>query len=154
MSGLTKYEKETIILTNEADEFYDVYTFNSALKKKLAAYAKRHPDLCSLTETTREGSVTYKVDKTRLSIRLSEPYSEERRKASSERAKKQGLGKPRIMQRVGRINRVGTEFDRIYVFNFFPTAQSHAQVPMHYLNQKDDSLQLNHPDQFYTAHQR
>lgn len=36
----------------------------------------------------------------------------------------------RIMQRVGRINRVGTEFERIYVFNFFPTAQSHAQVPM------------------------
>ena len=36
----------------------------------------------------------------------------------------------RIMQRVGRINRVGTEYDRIYVFNFFPTAQSHAQVPM------------------------
>lgn len=36
----------------------------------------------------------------------------------------------RIMQRVGRINRVGTEFDRIYVFNFFPTAQSHAQMPM------------------------
>lgn len=36
----------------------------------------------------------------------------------------------RIMQRVGRINRVGTEFDRIYVFNFFPTTQSHAQIPM------------------------
>ena len=94
MSGLTKYEKETIILTNEADEFYDVYTFNSALKKKLAAYARKHPDLCSLKAMTKEGSVTYKVDKTRLSIRLSEPYSEERRKASSERAKKQGLGKP------------------------------------------------------------
>ena len=30
----------------------------------------------------------------------------------------------RIMQRVGRINRVGTAYDRIYVFNFFPTAQS------------------------------
>lgn len=30
----------------------------------------------------------------------------------------------KIMQRVGRINRVGTEHDRIYVFNFFPTAQS------------------------------
>lgn len=36
----------------------------------------------------------------------------------------------RIMQRVGRINRVGTEFDRIYVFNFFPTAQSEKQLPM------------------------
>jgi len=30
MSGLTRYEKETIILTNEADDFYEVYTFNSA----------------------------------------------------------------------------------------------------------------------------
>jgi superfamily II DNA/RNA helicase len=30
----------------------------------------------------------------------------------------------KIMQRVGRINRVGTKFDRIYVFNFFPTSQT------------------------------
>lgn len=36
----------------------------------------------------------------------------------------------RIMQRVGRINRVGTEFTRIYVFNFFPTAQSEKQMPL------------------------
>ena len=36
----------------------------------------------------------------------------------------------RIMQRVGRINRVGTTFDRIFVFNFFPTVQSESQVPM------------------------
>ena len=34
------------------------------------------------------------------------------------------------MQRVGRINRVGTEYDRIYVFNFFPTAQSKKQMPL------------------------
>ena len=36
----------------------------------------------------------------------------------------------RIMQRVGRINRVGTAFDRIYVFNFFPTAQSEKHLPL------------------------
>lgn len=36
----------------------------------------------------------------------------------------------RIMQRVGRINRVGTEFDRIYVYNFFPTASTSKYVPM------------------------
>ena len=36
----------------------------------------------------------------------------------------------RIMQRVGRINRVGTEFDRIYVFNFFPTAQTDKHLPL------------------------
>ena len=29
----------------------------------------------------------------------------------------------RIMQRVGRINRVGTKFNNIYVFNFFPSSQ-------------------------------
>ena len=92
MYGLTKYEKETIILTNEADDFYEVYTFNSALKKKLASYAKRHPDLCSLKETTKEGSVTYVVDKARLSLRLTEPYSEARRQAAREKAKVQGLG--------------------------------------------------------------
>lgn len=36
----------------------------------------------------------------------------------------------KIMQRVGRINRVGTEFDRIYVFNFFPTSQTSLQLPI------------------------
>ncbi len=36
----------------------------------------------------------------------------------------------RIMQRVGRINRVGTEFQQIYVFNFFPTAQSDKHLPL------------------------
>lgn len=36
----------------------------------------------------------------------------------------------RIMQRVGRINRVGSEHDRIYVFNFFPTAQSSHHLPL------------------------
>ena len=92
MSGLTRYEKETILLTNEADDFYEVYTFNSALKKKLAAYAKRHPDLCRLKETTKEGSATYVIDKARLSIRLTEPYSEARRQAASKQAKDQGLG--------------------------------------------------------------
>lgn len=36
----------------------------------------------------------------------------------------------KVMQRVGRINRVGTEYDKIYVFNFFPTAQANAQLPL------------------------
>ena len=34
------------------------------------------------------------------------------------------------MQRVGRINRVGTEHQQIYVFNFFPTAQSNKHMPL------------------------
>lgn len=36
----------------------------------------------------------------------------------------------RIMQRVGRINRVGTAFAEIFVYNFFPTAQTSAELPL------------------------
>ena len=36
----------------------------------------------------------------------------------------------RIMQRVGRINRVGTEHEEIYVFNFFPTAATSEHLPL------------------------
>ena len=36
----------------------------------------------------------------------------------------------RMMQRVGRINRVDTPFDRIYTYNFFPTTQSNDQIKL------------------------
>ena len=36
----------------------------------------------------------------------------------------------RMMQRVGRINRVDTKFDKIYTFNFFPTKQSNDQIKL------------------------
>lgn len=40
MTRLTKYEKETIILTSEGDDTYSVYTFNPALKRRLADFFK------------------------------------------------------------------------------------------------------------------
>jgi len=36
----------------------------------------------------------------------------------------------RLMQRVGRINRVDTKFDRIHSFNFFPTQQSNTLIKL------------------------
>ena len=36
----------------------------------------------------------------------------------------------RLMQRVGRINRVDTKFDKIYTFNFFPTEQSNDIIKL------------------------
>ena len=39
MSRLTKYEKETILLTNEDDDFWDIYTFNTDLKNRLKKFA-------------------------------------------------------------------------------------------------------------------
>lgn len=87
---LTKYEKETIILTSEGDDTYSVYTFNSALKRRLAEFAKKYPDLCHLeSEDKKVGYQSYVIKKARLSIRITAPYSEERKKAAREQAKKQ-----------------------------------------------------------------
>lgn len=36
----------------------------------------------------------------------------------------------KIMQRGGRINRVGSKHDNIYIYNFFPTSQTDMQLPM------------------------
>lgn len=36
----------------------------------------------------------------------------------------------RIMQRVGRINRVGSAYDEIFVFNFFPTSATSRHLPL------------------------
>jgi superfamily II DNA/RNA helicase len=36
----------------------------------------------------------------------------------------------RMMQRVGRVNRVDTKFDKVYTFNFFPTKQANDQIKL------------------------
>lgn len=36
----------------------------------------------------------------------------------------------RMMQRVGRVNRIDTKFDKIYTYNFFPTKQSNDQIKL------------------------
>ena len=92
---LTTYEKETIILTSEGDNTYSVYTFNAALKRRLADFAKKYPDLCRLEcEDKKISYQSYVIDKSRLSIRLTAPYSDERRRAASDRAKSTGFNQP------------------------------------------------------------
>ncbi|MEZ0322705.1 MAG: helicase-related protein [Hydrogenothermaceae bacterium] len=36
----------------------------------------------------------------------------------------------RLMQRVGRVNRIDTAFDKIYIFNFFPTKQADSKIEL------------------------
>ena len=36
----------------------------------------------------------------------------------------------KLMQRIGRVNRIGTKADKIYVYNFFPTAQSNNLIKL------------------------
>lgn len=91
MAKLTKYEKETIILFNEGEDTASIYTFNAGLKKRLAIFAKKYPDFCRQEKTHEQDGVSYVLDKSRLSIRLHPPMSEERRQKASENAKQNGF---------------------------------------------------------------
>ena len=68
MARLTKIEKETIVLFNEGEDKANIYTHNAGLKKRLAAFAKKYPDLCRLEKSNVQGGVSYELAKSRLSI--------------------------------------------------------------------------------------
>lgn len=61
------------------------------MKRRLEDFSRKYPLLCRLERSTPEGSVTYVLDKSRLSIRLVPPYSEERLAATREYAKEHGF---------------------------------------------------------------
>lgn len=75
---LTKYEKETIVLFNETEEQAEIFTYNVGLKRRLANFSRKYPELCRKKEVNKEGGVTYFIDKGRLSIHLVPPYDAEK----------------------------------------------------------------------------
>lgn len=87
MGRLTKYEKETILRTSKGDKEYSIYTFDQALQRKLDKFAKDYPDLCKLTAETKEGSKSYEIEKTRVSIRLMAPLSDRQKENARKRLK-------------------------------------------------------------------
>ena len=89
---MKRRQKITEFFFNEQDSTAEVYTHNTDLKKRLLAYAQAYPQLCQLTEEDENGGLRFEIDKRRISIRLTAPYSEERRKAYSERGKRSGFG--------------------------------------------------------------
>lgn len=74
---LSKYEKETIILTNEEDQYYSVYTYNQGLQKRLKNFAERYPECYYLNNSTKEGSETFIIQKGWLSFNLRPSYAKE-----------------------------------------------------------------------------
>ena len=82
-----KKRKVTELYFNEYDGTAEIYTYNTKLKKRLIAYAATYPDLCQLIEDDENGGLRFEIDKHRVSIRLTAPYSLERITASSQRAK-------------------------------------------------------------------
>ena len=87
-TGLTKKQKVTEVFYNAKAPTSEIYTHDTKLKKRLLAYAAKHPELCKQTDDDGQGGLWFAIDKRRISIRLTTPYSEERRRQSSEYAKK------------------------------------------------------------------
>ena len=90
-TGLTKKQKVTEVYYNTKDPTAEVYTHDTKLKKRLLTYAAKFPELCQQTDDDEQGGLRFEIDKSRISIRLTAPYSEERRNAAREQAKKQGI---------------------------------------------------------------
>ena len=90
-TGLTKKQKVTEVYYNEKDPIAEVHTHDTNLKKRMRKYAEKFPELCQLTEDDGQGGLRFEIDKSRISIRLTAPYSEDRRKAASELAKKREI---------------------------------------------------------------
>ena len=90
-TGLTKKQKVTEVYYNAKDPTAEVYTHDTKLKKRLLAYAAQFPELCQQTDDDEHGGLRFEIDKSRISIRLTAPYSEERRAKASEQAKNQKI---------------------------------------------------------------
>ena len=82
-----KKQKVTEFYFNEYNGTAEIYTYNTKLKKRLTTYASTYPGLYQLTEDDENGGLRFEIDKHRVSIRLTAPYSDKRRTESAAHAK-------------------------------------------------------------------
>lgn len=90
-TGLTKKQKVTELYFNAKDPMAEIYTHDTKLKRRLSEYAAKFPAICQITEDDEQGGLRFEIAKERISIRLTSPYSEERRSNARRWAKENGL---------------------------------------------------------------
>ena len=91
-TGLTKAQKITEITFDEKEPLIHIRTHNTDLRNRLAAYAAQHPTECRQLDPDT-GCMEFTIRKGRLSFRLTAPYSEKRKQAASEAAKRNGFNR-------------------------------------------------------------
>ena len=74
-----KNEKTTEIYFDETPAPVVIRTHNTALKKRLLAFAEKFPSPCWLTDDDELGYLSFEIDKKRFAYRITEPYTEERK---------------------------------------------------------------------------
>ena len=88
----TAFREGALALGSGKWHMIEVQTHNTDLKKRLSAFAAKYPECCRQIDDDEQGGLTFEIEKGRLSFRLTAPYSEERKQAASEWAKKNGIG--------------------------------------------------------------
>ena len=90
-TGLSKKQKATNIYFNEDSSIIEVCTYNTNLKNRLTKYAGQYPGECRLIDDDKNGCLTFEINKGGFGFKLSAPYSQARRKAGGQLAKKENL---------------------------------------------------------------
>ncbi|MCD8362171.1 MAG: molecular chaperone [Lachnospiraceae bacterium] len=91
MYKLTKKERDTEIYYNQSSDPMQIRTNDPKLIRKLTALSEDFPELCQLDNVDKYCGSYFTVDKKRISIHVTHPYSKERRRKQSEWAKEYGL---------------------------------------------------------------
>ena len=86
-TGLKKNQKTTDIYFDEQNPIICIRTYNTDLKNRLTAYAKKYPAFCKLTDDDEMGCLAFEIEKGRFCFRLTAPYSRARRDAARKYAK-------------------------------------------------------------------
>ena len=84
ITGIKKKSKLTEIWFDETGSAVNIRTYNTDLKNRLTAYAAKYPARCRLTDDDECGCLTFEIDRRRFSVRLTAPYSEDRRSKAKE----------------------------------------------------------------------
>ena len=92
-TSLTKKQKVTELYYNAKDPLAEIYTHDTGLKKRLLAYATKYPEMCQMTDDDEQGGLRFEINRSRVSIRLTAPYSDSRKQKLAREAKKENLRK-------------------------------------------------------------
>ena len=84
ITGIKKKSKLTEIWFDETGSAVNIRTYNTDLKNRLTAYAAKYPAHCRMTDDNECGCLTFEIDRRRFSVRLTAPYSEDRRSKAKE----------------------------------------------------------------------
>jgi len=83
--ALSKYEKETIIYFNDAEDEAIIYTCNNSLKNKLDKFCEKSSEIIVIKED--EFSKEYKIPKKWIKVKMPRQLSEKQRTELIKRAK-------------------------------------------------------------------